>query len=181
MNKFSPRIRALCESAILIAMGLVLSFVKVYEMPNGGSITAVSMLPVLLIGVRWGLGWGLGSAFVFSLLQFLTGIYAITPLALFLDYILAYSVLGLSGVFKGKTYGLVAASFICGSLRFVVHWISGATVWASTLPAGIPVWYGSLTYNLSYMLPEVALTVLVAALLTVSLKKYITGGSLKKE
>ncbi|MDD4715529.1 MAG: energy-coupled thiamine transporter ThiT [Oscillospiraceae bacterium] len=172
MNKRNTKVRALCESAILVALGLVLSLIKIYELPNGGSITAVSMLPIILIGVRWGLGWGLGSAFVYSLLQFLFGIYAISPLALFLDYILAFTVLGLSGLFRGKKYGLVLAAAVCGFLRFVVHWISGATVRASTLPAGVPVWYGSLTYNLSYMLPEVILTVLVAVLITIPLRRH---------
>ena len=69
-----PRLQPLCESAILLALGFVLSFIKIYEMPNGGSVTIASMLPVILIGIRWGLGWGFGASIVFSLLQFLPGI-----------------------------------------------------------------------------------------------------------
>ena len=167
-----PRLQPLCESAILLALGFVLSFIKIYEMPNGGSVTIASMLPVILIGIRWGLGWGFGASIVFSLLQFLTGIYAITPLALLLDYVVAYGVLGFSGLFRGKKFGLIPATIICGLLRFVVHWVSGATVWASTLPKDLPVWYGSLLYNISYMLPEIGFTVLVALVLCVPLQKF---------
>lgn len=172
MRSLNPRLQALCESALLLALGFVLSFLKIYQMPNGGSVTVASMLPVILIGIRWGLGWGFGSAIVFSLLQFLTGIYAIAPIALLLDYVVAYGVLGFSGLFKGKKYGLISASIVCGLLRFVVHWISGATVWASTLPEGLPVWYESLLYNVSYMLPEIGFTVLVALVICVPLQKF---------
>ena len=61
------KIRHLCECSVLLALSIVLSFVKVYEMPMGGSITLASMLPVLFIGVKLGYKWGLGSAFVLSL------------------------------------------------------------------------------------------------------------------
>lgn len=172
MQAHRSRLQPLCESAILLALGFVLSLIKLYEMPNGGSITIASMLPVILIGIRWGLGWGFGASIVFSFLQFLTGIYAIAPLALLLDYVVAYGVLGFSGLFRGKKFGLIPATIICGLLRFVVHWISGATVWASTLPENLPVWYGSLLYNISYMLPEIGFTVLVALVLCVPLQKF---------
>lgn len=172
MGRINKRILPLCESAILLALGVVLSLFTIFTMPNGGSITFASMLPVILIGVRWGPLWGFGSSLVFGVLQLLLGFHAITPWAIVLDYLLAYGVLGFSGFFKGRKYGLIPAAVICGFLRFVVHWISGVTIWASTTPEGIPVWYYSLTYNATYMLPEIVFAVLVAIVICVPLQKF---------
>lgn len=165
-------LRALSEVAILLALATVLSMFKLFELPNGGSATPASMLPVIIVGLRWGKKWGFGAAVVYSFLQFLTGFYAISPWALVLDYLLAFGVLGCSGFFYGKKYGVILAAPICGCLRFVVHWISGIIIWGSTLPADMPLWQGSLIYNGTYMVPEIIVTTIAAALIYVPLKKY---------
>ncbi|SMC55887.1 energy-coupled thiamine transporter ThiT [Papillibacter cinnamivorans] len=164
--------RALTETAILLALATVLSLLKLFELPNGGSATPASMLPVIIVGIRWGKKWGFGAAIVYSFLQFFTGFYAISPMALVLDYLVAFGVLGFSGFFYGKKYGLILAAPICGTLRFVVHWISGVVVWGSTLPADMPLWQGSLIYNATYMVPEIIVTTVAAALIYAPLKKY---------
>lgn len=164
--------RALTETAILLALATILSVLKLFELPNGGSATPASMLPVIIIGIRWGTRWSFGAAIVYSFLQFLTGFYAISPLALVLDYLLAFGVLGASGFFYGKKYGLILAAPVCAILRFVVHWISGVIVWGSTLPANLPLWQGSLIYNATYMVPEILVTTAAAALLYAPLKRY---------
>ena len=95
------RIRALCEGAILVALAFVMSFIKLYELPNGGSLTP-AMFPILLYALRWGLPQGLTAGFVFGLLQLLfDGAYAWGWQSMLLDYLLAFTPLGLAGLFKG--------------------------------------------------------------------------------
>ena len=75
-NKSHLQIRALCEGALMVALAFVLSFVKLWELPNGGSLTP-AMFPILLFGLRWGVGRGLMAGFVFGLLQLIfDGAYA---------------------------------------------------------------------------------------------------------
>ena len=108
-NKKKPsahlHVRALCEGAIMVALAFVLSFVKLYELPNGGSLTP-AMFPILFYALRWGLGRGLGAGFVFGLLQLLfDGAYAWGWQSMILDYLLAFTPLGLAGLFRGKAWG----------------------------------------------------------------------------
>ena len=99
-------LQALCEGAILVALAQVLSYVKLYELPNGGSLTP-AMFPILLYGLRWGLARGLGAGFVFGLLQLIfDGAYAWGWQSMLLDYLLAFTPLGLTGLFKGKAWGI---------------------------------------------------------------------------
>ena len=121
MTERHMSVRRLTESAILIALGFVLSYIQVKAWPQGGGITCFSMLPILLIGFRHGLWWGLGSGLVYSVLQLLQN-HALVPPAdglgtyfamVALDYVLAFGVLGLSALFRKKKYGLVYASLVC--------------------------------------------------------------------
>jgi thiamine transporter len=173
MKKQSSVLR-LVEGALLIAVATVLSMVKLIDLPYGGSVTACSALPVLLIGYRHGTKYGLFAAFVYALLQLLLGMntlsYVTTPLSvaavILLDYIAAFAVLGLGGVFRreGRPQGqaLVGAALLVNALRYVCHVISGCTVWAGlSIPTEAALLY-SLAYNATYMLPETLVTVLGA-------------------
>lgn len=169
--KSRQNLRALVESSLLIAVGFALSWITVLELPQGGSVTPLSMLPILLIGLRHGPKWGLGSGFVYACLQMLqkfwpppTGTFLAYAAVIFLDYIAAYTVLGLSGFFKGKRYGLVYAAPLCLVFRFLCHFISGIAIWYE-YAGDIPVWLYSLTYNGSYMGIELAATMVVAFIL----------------
>ena len=103
------RIRALTEGAIFVALAFVLSFVKLYQLPNGGSMTP-AMFPILLYALRWGLGRGLTAGFIFGLLQLLfDGAYAWGWQSMLLDYLLAFTPLGLAGLFRGKAWGISPA------------------------------------------------------------------------
>ena len=164
-------VRALTESAILVALGVILSYLVLFRMPQGGSVTPFAMLPVIVIGIRRGLKWGLGSGFVFACLQMIRQFWP-PPTAtvegyiavIMLDYILAYSVLGLSGIFKGKKFGLLFAIPLCITLRFFSHFLSGIIVW-SIYAGDQPVWLYSLIYNGSYMGVELVITMAVGAVL----------------
>lgn len=174
------RVRALCECAIMLALAVALSYVKLFTLPFDGSITLFSMLPICLISIKWGLGWGLGTAFTYSWFQILQGgvfAWGLTPgmlvASLFLDYLLAFTVLGLAGLFRKRgTWGMVAGVALVCALRFLVHFAAGVILWANLEEfvafgrewVGRP-WLYSLCYNGVYMLPETAMTTLGAFLL----------------
>jgi len=167
-------LRALVESSLLVAIGFVLSYVSHLvglRMPQGGSFTLVSMLPILTIGLRHGLKWGLGGGFVYACMQMLqefwpppTATVAGYISVVLLDYIIAFTVLGLSGFFRGRRYGLLFAAPLCLFLRFLSHFISGMIIWG--IYAGdLPVWQYSLIYNGSYMGIELVTIMVVGAIL----------------
>jgi len=170
-SKSRENLRALVESSLLVAIGFALSYVTPFRLPWGGSVTPLSMLPILMIGIRHGLKWGLLGGFVYACLQMLqqfwpppTGTVEGYIAVVMLDYIIAFSVLGLSGLFRGKKYGLLIAAPLCLTLRFLSHFISGIIVWG-VYADNMPVWLYSLTYNGSYMVPEIILTTIVSAVL----------------
>ena len=176
------KVRMLCEGALMVVLAQVLGYIKLWEMPWGGSVCLV-MLPIFLFACRWGLGAGLMSGFVLGVLQFiLDGGIAIGWQSMVGDYLLAFGILGLAGLCKGHLYaGALAGSFG----RFMVHFIVGATLWAEYMPEtffGMTMtspWVYSLLYNLAYMLPNTLITLVAAALLYRPMKKLILGQDLK--
>ena len=110
MDKSNETTLKLTVSAIMVALSTVLSFVKFSELPYGGSVTLFSFVPILFVGYAYGAKWGLGAGLVHGILQMIFGISGATAgagfkwwqvvLCALLDYLVAFSVLGLSGVFK---------------------------------------------------------------------------------
>ena len=181
------RIRALTEGALFVALAFVLSFVKLYQLPNGGSLTP-AMFPILFYALRFGLGRGLAAGFVFGLLQLLfDGAYAWGWQSMVLDYLLAFAPLGLAGIFKGKSWGIFPGTVIGCLGRFLIHHISGITIYRIIQPTSVPG-FGtydnphlySLVYNGSYMIPNMLLALILAGVLYVPLKVYFAGTDLKK-
>lgn len=173
--------RMLTEGALLMAIAQILSFVKFYELPFGGSIT-LAMLPILLYSVRWGLGSGLLGGFVFGVLQFMfDGGFAIGWQSILGDYLFAFAALGLAGLFHGKKGGIFYGTVVGCFARFLVHYVVGATVWAEYMPEeffGMTMttpWFYSLLYNGSYMLLNMLLALIVATALYRPMKRYLTG------
>ena len=175
MSKTYSKTRTLVECALMIALGTVLANIKIYSLPNGGSITLFSMLPFIMISFRHGVKWGLFTGFVNSLLQMLLGFYAppapgLLPLVgmILLDYVLAFTLLGLACAiakpFSNKLVGVgVGTSVVC-FIRFMCSFLSGVLIWGN-LSDGLPAWTYSLTYNGSYMLPETIMTTIAAVLI----------------
>lgn len=181
------RVRALCEGAIMVALAQVLSYLKLMELPNGGSLTP-AMFPVLFFALRWGLWRGLGAGFVFGVLQLIfDGAYAWGWQSMLLDYLIAFTPLGLAGLFRGKAWGIFPGTVLGCAARFAVHYISGVTIYRIVAPTEIPglgvydnpALY-SLVYNGSYMLPNTLLALAIAGVLYVPLKKYFAGHDLQK-
>ena len=186
MKKSNLTLRALTEGAIFVAAAQVLSMLKLWEMPWGGSVT-LAMIPLFVYAVRWGLGPGLLAGFVFGVLQFtFDGGFAIGWQSILGDYLVAFTVLGLAGLCHGKKNGIFTGTIIGSLARFLVHYVVGATVWAEYMPEeffGMTMhtpWFYSLLYNLAYMLPNIAICLLVFALLNKPLGKYFRGEDLRK-
>ena len=180
----SGRTLRLVFSAVMIALAAVLSMIKIFEMPLGGSVTLCSMLPILLVAYRYGPKWGLLTGFVYALIQLLLDVgkalgWGLTPTALVVsfvfDYLIAFSCLGLAGIY-GKGFGrYILGMTTAVVLRFVSHVIAGGTAYASWLPDGWKghVWLYSVAYNGTFLLPDFAICLVVGILLYKPLKKFI--------
>ena len=201
--------KRITESAMLLAIAIVLELVSkmfIPEMPFGGQVTLVSMLPVVLISYRHGVKWGLFSAFVYALLEMALGAKTVSAaflpgyfgdgamifnalLMCLLDYIVAFTVLGLGGLFRNKLQNpgvaLMCGSLVALGLRYLTHIASGYILFASYAEwfftqEGFPAWGAalveslspnalafvySLVYNGMYMVPEMILTAVTALLI----------------
>ena len=172
--------RRLVESAVMIAIGTVLSMFP-FSAPwaFGGGVTICSMLPLVIIAHRYGTKWGLFTAFVYSVLQLILGVSNVQYATSFimavgivlLDYTIAFTVIGLSACFNGVI-----------ALRFGCHFISGWIIWEALWPndVGLASPMYSLVYNGGYMLPETIITALVAVLTYKPLKRYWLAEDLAK-
>ena len=181
------KLRALCEGAIFVALAQVISYLKFFELPQGGSIT-VGMLPIFLFCARWGFGPGMLARITYSLLQLLLdGAYAWGWQSMIGDYILAFSVLGLAGLFHKQKYGFFTGTVAGCVARFLVAYIVGATIWAEYMPEtffGMTMttpWFYSALYNGSYMLLDLVFCLLLGWLLWKPLGKYIRGEDIRPQ
>lgn len=174
------QITALCECSVMIAAAQVLGYLKLFRLPNGGSIT-LNMLPIFVICIRWGAAYGFASGAVFGLLQLvLDGGIGLGWESIFGDYLIAYTVLGTAGLIRANTLGKANLSVMTGSLaRYAVAVIVGAVVWGKYMPDsfwGMPMndpWIYSLLYNASYILPAMALCMIIVSVLWHPMKKYL--------
>jgi thiamine transporter len=189
-NKSHLHIRALCEGAILLALAVVLNYLSkaiFANLPNGGSIS-LAMFPILLYAHRWGVGRGLLVGLCYGLVDMLLdGGYAWGWQSILLDYLLAYTALGLGGFFKGRAWGIFPGIALGCAGRFAVHYLSGVTIYrilVSTEITGFGTFSNahvySLVYNGIYMLPNTVIALILAALLLMPMKKYFSGSDLKR-
>lgn len=200
------RVRMMVESAMLLAIGVVLEVVSRMFIPPqtfGGQLTIVCMLPVVLISYRYGMKWGLFSGFVYALLQMAMGMDTVTAafqpgyfgdermilnalVMCALDYVLAYTLLGLGGLFRNKVsdrgLSLILGSLVALSCRYISHILSGYILfsgwaewfftqdgfpaWGANLVASLSPdalsWVYSVVYNGTFMVPEMILTAAAA-------------------
>ena len=183
----NEKVRMLCEGALCVAMSVVLSYVKLDVGPSGGSINA-TMIPLILFAIRWGAGWGIGAGLVFGTLKYFIGEgFVISWVSIIFDYSVAYAFVGFAGVLKRKADLAWLAALIGCVCRFVVHYISGVTVYAQWMPEeflGLTMttpWFYSALYNLFYMIPSSVIAIVgVFALSQASaVRRWLEGGDLK--
>jgi len=154
--------RMIAEAGVAIAIAQVLSFITLFHMPQGGSIKAASLVPLMIFAYRWGGTRGIWAGVVYGVLHFLLGFKSsIHYLSIILDYLVAYGAIGVCGYFKDNITGLVSGSIVAIALRWFASVTSGAVVFASYAPQGQNPWIYSMIYNASYMIPDGILNIIV--------------------
>ena len=171
--------KKLTASALLIALATVLMWVsKLIPSPwlQGGSVTLASMVPIIMVGIMFGTKWGLCSSLAYALIQMMFGFYPPPTqtflyfvLVVLLDYVLAFGVLGLSGVFCSlvgkKSIAIPISAFTVTLLRYICHIISGILIWGVYAPEGQGVLIYSIVYNGTYMIPEIIISTVVTTII----------------
>lgn len=157
--------KPLVFAAAAMALGMITSFLKLFEAPMGGSVTLFSMLFICCIGYWYGLRTGLITGFAYGLLQLISDPYIISLPQMITDYLLAFGALGLSGLFCSKKNGLIKG-YIAGVLgRYLFAFLSGLIFFASYAEGtGMSAPVYSLAYNGSYLGCEAAMTLIVLAI-----------------
>lgn len=157
--------KPLVFAAVAMALGMITSFMKLFEAPMGGSVTLFSMLFICCIGYWYGLRTGLITGLAYGLLQLISDPYIISLPQMITDYLLAFGALGLSGLFCNKKNGLIKG-YIAGVLgRYLFAFLSGLIFFASYAEGtGMSAPVYSLAYNGSYLGCEAAMTLIVLAI-----------------
>ena len=162
MKEATSQTRILAEISVTVALSLVLNYIKIFHLPQGGSITLGSMVPVLLISYRRGLRVGVFTGAVFGLAQMVLDGWIYNPFGMFLDYPLAFGALGLAGLFRKYPLVGVAAALVA---RFISHFLSGILFFWMYAPGGMsPIVYSAI-YNGSYILPEMVISGIIIYLI----------------
>ena len=178
----NSKVRMLTECAVMVALAFALSCIKLFQMPLGGSVTLASMLPIMLISIKYGSLVGLGTGFVYSLTQLTQALVegdvfpycetmGVLIICLLFDYLIPFTALGGAGIFKdmGIIKNKELASYVGFSLavflRFVCHFITGVFVWGQWATDGMGKYFYSFAYNGAYLGLDLLLCLAVAALM----------------
>lgn len=165
-NNSPMNTKVLTFGGMCMALSFVLSYIKLFEMPQGGSVTAASMLPILLFAFVAGPSPGLIVGVAYGFLQFLQGGYAAHWVSILLDYPIAFGVLGLIAFapksIKSLEVRFVVGIFIAISTRFICHVLSGVAFFSEGVANP---WVSSITYNITYLSAELLITIVIGILL----------------
>ena len=149
-------------AALMLARAVVLQQLRLFQMPQGGSVTAGAMVPLLLVSYRFGPGVGMLTGFLYGMLNMIQDPFILHPVQVLFDYPLPFMAMGLAGLSRKHLFIGTAAAFLT---RFLCHFISGFVFFGSYAPAGTsPVTY-SLIFNATYLVPEFIICCLVLKLL----------------
>ncbi|NLZ48310.1 MAG: energy-coupled thiamine transporter ThiT [Clostridiales bacterium] len=160
--KFTPRL--LAQISIMLALTIILDTFKIYRLPQGGSVTLGSMLPIFLISLWYGPEIGMLTGFIFGIISLILGPYVIHPVQLLLDYPLPYLALGIAGYFRKNKYLGVTIGII---LRFICHIVSGVVFFAEyAAESGYSsALLYSIVYNGSFLIIDSAICIVLLALI----------------
>ena len=161
-NRFSAKKLAFC--AIAMALATVTSFIKFVDLPMGGSLTLFSMFFICFIGYLYGTKTGIITGVAYGILQLVLDCYVVHPVQLIIDYPLAFGALGLSGLFSESKNGLFKGVLAGVIGRYICHIITGVIYFGTFAPEGMnPIVY-SLTYNATYIVPELIITLILISI-----------------
>lgn len=160
--------RLIAEIGLTLALGIVLHMIPLYQMPQGGRITPGSLVPMFVLSIRRGPKIGVLTGIVFGLLVYLIEPFFVHPIQFILDYPLAFSLLGLSGLIPN----IPVLGIVIGMLgRLLSHIISGVVYFSSYAPQGMNPWVYSITYNASVILPDAILALVITIIILPRLSK----------
>lgn len=154
----------LVYTALMLALTIVLHQLRIYHMPQGGSVTLGSMLPLLFLSFRYGPGIGFLAGFLYGMINLLQDPFILHPVQVLFDYPLPYMVLGIAGFFPGR---YLLGAILGVSARFLCHFISGIVFFASYAPAGTSPYLYAFIFNASYLVPELLICLLLLKVLPV--------------
>ena len=163
--------KSLVYGALCIALSFALSYVKLFSMPMGGSVTLCSMLPLMVYSYRFGLPKGLLAGLAYGLLQLLPKPEIVHWAQLLLDYPLAFTAIALAGltacrgdIAKGAGWRLPLGVLLGGAARAICHIVSGAIFFGMYAPEGTGAWLYSTLYNGGYLAVDTLVCMVVAAI-----------------
>ena len=163
-KKGSYSAKGLAFCGIAIALAFVCSYIRIFHLPFGGSVTLFSMLFIVLVGYWYGAGTGILVGLVYGILQFLQEPYFLTFIQVCCDYLFAFAALGLSGFFKDRKNGLTIGYIVGAVGRGVFASIAGYAFWMSYMPENFPQALAPvypIAYNFSYIGLEAVITVII--------------------
>ncbi len=155
--------RMLSTGALCVALAFLLSCLTLWKLPNGGSITPASMMPIFIFAYLYGPVPGIAAGTVDGVLQLIQGVYIVHPVQFLLDYILPFAILGCAGLFRKEKQFPIGVTVGC-TLRYAIHVISGVVFFYMYAPAGQSPLVYSLIYNGTYMLPELIICLVIACM-----------------
>ena len=168
-KRMSTKQLVFCAAAM--ALAFITSYIKIWNMPWGGSVTLCSMLFIVLAANWYGAGTGIFVGLAYGILQFIQEPYVLSFFQVCCDYILAFAALGVAGFFAKSKYGLVKGYIIAVLARGAFHAIGGYLYWMDYMPDNFPKALASLypiLYNYSYLLVEGVITVIIISIPAVS-------------
>ena len=155
---------AMVSSAILVALAIALNQIVLFRMPQGGSVTAFSMLPIVICAIFYGLRRGLMAGMCVGLIDLIFNPYVIHPIQMILDYPLAFGALAFSALLFTKKFGIIPAYLFGVTCRYFCAVLSGIVFFGQYAPEGFNAVTWSLWYNLTYLGAEAVLTTLVLSI-----------------
>lgn len=175
----NERLVMIVEAGIMIALAFILDNIKLFSMPYGGTVTAGSMIPILIFALRWGKMPGLMAGAVFGTMQFILGTkWSYHPISILFDYTVAWAALGyLAGMWKGNRFAPIFGVILAVLGRFACHVLSGVVVFSEYTPEGWNPLLYSMAYNGTYLGVELLIAVLVLIPLYGYLKSHKILGS----
>jgi thiamine transporter len=159
-SRYNLSTKVIAEIVVFVSLATILSNIKIFKLPQGGSVTAVSMLPILWLALRRGPAVGLFSAVAYGFVQVTFDPYIVHPAQLLLDYPIAFGLLGIAGFFQKRPFIGVTLGIIG---RFVAHFLSGIIFFAM-FADGNPVIYSAI-YNGGYLAVELVITLYIIYML----------------
>ena len=181
-KRSNSNLSTLTECAVMLALAFALSCAKLFEMPMGGSVTVASMLPIMLISVKYGIRTGLATSFAYSLTQLMQAFASanVFPycesgktlvICILFDYIVPFTVLGLAGIFhkmrltRNVELGIYVGIICVVLVRFLSHFITGVAIWGQWAPDGMGKYLYSFLYNGSFLSVDFIICIVCAILM----------------